>query len=63
MYSRVLYESWHSIVPVVAFVVTFTVFVSAFTRSLVMRKDKADEMAAKPLDDGDAPTADKNFTN
>ena len=52
MYSRVLYENWHSIVPVVAFAVTFTVFVSAFTRSLVMRKDKAEAMAAKPLDDG-----------
>ena len=55
MYSRVLYEQWHSIVPVVAFGVTLTVFTFAFIRSLVMRKDKADAMAAKPLDDGDAP--------
>jgi hypothetical protein len=56
MYSRVLYEHWHSIVPVVAFAVTFTVFSIAFMRSLVMRKDKADTMAAKPLEDGDEPT-------
>jgi hypothetical protein len=55
MYSRVLYEPWHSIVPIVAFVVTFTVFTFAFIRSVVMRKDTADAMAAKPLDDGDAP--------
>jgi hypothetical protein len=54
MYSRVLYENWHSIVPVIAFVVTFTVFISAFTRSLAMRKDKAEAMAAKPLEDGEA---------
>jgi hypothetical protein len=54
MYSRVLYENWHSVVPIVAFAVTFTVFMSAFTRALVMRKDKAETMAAKPLDDGDA---------
>lgn len=53
MYSRVLYEDWHNIVPVVAFAVTFAVFTFAFIRSLVMRKDKADAMAAKPLDDGD----------
>ncbi len=54
MYSRVLYENWHSIVPVVAFAVTFAVFTFAFVRSIVMRKDKADAMAAKPLDDGDS---------
>jgi hypothetical protein len=53
MYSRVLYENWHSIVPIVAFAVSVTVFVFAITRSLVMRKDTADTMAAKPLDDGD----------
>lgn len=53
MYRRVLYENWHSIVPIVAFAVTFAVFTFAFIRSLVMRKDKADAMAAKPLDDGE----------
>ena len=55
MYSRVLYENWHSVVPVVAFAVTFTVFTIALMRSLVMRKDKADAMAGKPLDDGKLP--------
>jgi hypothetical protein len=58
MYRRVLYEDWHSIVPVVAFAVTFTVFVFAFIRSVVMRKEKADAMAAQPLDDGGAPPRD-----
>ena len=55
MYSRIVYENWHSIVPVVAFAVTFTVFTIAFMRALVMRKDKADAMAAKPLDEGKMP--------
>ena len=59
MYRRVLYENWHNIVPMVAFAVTFTVFTFALIRSLVMRKDKADAMAAKPLDDGDAPDRDR----
>ena len=58
MFSRVTYEDWHSIVPLVAFAVTFTVFTFAFIRSLVMRQDKADAMAAKPLDDGNAPARD-----
>jgi hypothetical protein len=58
MYRRVLYENWHSIVPMVAFAVTFTVFTLALIRSLLMRKDKADEMAAKPLDDGAPATQD-----
>ena len=56
MYRRVLYENWHSIVPMVAFAVTFTVFTFACIRSMLMRKEKADEMAAKPLDDGEAVT-------
>lgn len=56
MYRRVLYENWHSIVPMVAFAVTFTVFTFACIRSVLMRKEKADEMAAKPLDDGEAVT-------
>jgi hypothetical protein len=55
MYARVVYDQWHSIVPVVAFVVTFTVFSLAMIRSAMMRKEKADMMAAKPLDDGDPP--------
>lgn len=58
MYRRVLYENWHSIVPMVAFAVTFTVFAFAVIRALVMRKDKADAMAAKPLDDGAPVTQD-----
>jgi hypothetical protein len=53
MYSRVLYEQWHGIVPVVAFAVTLTVFTMALIRAFGMRKDHADSMAAKPLDDGD----------
>ena len=56
MYRRVLYENWHSIVPMVAFAVTFTIFTFACIRSALMRKEKADEMAAKPLDDGEAVT-------
>jgi hypothetical protein len=56
MYRRVLYENWHSIVPMVAFAVTFTVFTFACIRSVLMRKDKADEMAAMPLDDGETVT-------
>lgn len=58
MYRRVLYENWHSIVPVVAFGVTFTIFSFAFIRALLMRKDKAGEMAAKPLDDGPSPPSE-----
>ncbi|MFZ4764221.1 MAG: hypothetical protein ACOYMN_04635 [Roseimicrobium sp.] len=57
MYRRVLYEDWHSIVPVVAFAVTFVIFTFAFIRALAMRQDKAGEMAAKPLDDGVAPAS------
>lgn len=55
MFRRVLYENWHDVVPIVAFVLTFAVFVVAFIRALLMRKDTIDAMALLPLDD--APVA------
>lgn len=51
MFRRVLYENWHDLVPVVAFILTFSVFVVAFIRALLMRKETVAAMSLLPLDD------------
>jgi hypothetical protein len=52
MFRRVVIDSWHDWAPYAAFAITFTVFVVAFVRTLLMRKDRADALARLPLDDG-----------
>ncbi len=53
MFRRVITESWHDWAPYAAFAITFAVFVIAFVRTLLMRKDRVDEIARLPLDDGE----------
>lgn len=51
MYNRVAYESWHDIVPFIAFGVTSLFFLAMSLRGLLLRKDKAQAMARLPLND------------
>lgn len=49
MFKRISFEAWHEIVPVVAFVLTFGVFVYFVVRALRMKRERADYMANLPL--------------
>lgn len=51
MFNRVSYESWHDVVPFIAFGVTVFVFLVMTVRGILLRKDKADHMSHLPLDD------------
>lgn len=51
MFNRVAYESWHDIVPFIAFSFTALVFLTMSVRALLLRKDKADQMSQLPLED------------
>ena len=51
MYKRILHEDWATVVPVIAFVITFTFFVTMMVRAARMKKAKRDHMASLPLDD------------
>ncbi len=51
MFKRIVYENWHSIVPIVAFVLTFAVFLIASVRALLANKASVQRLAALPLDD------------
>ena len=50
MFNRVSYESWHDIVPYIAFGVTVLVYLTMSFRGLRLRKEKATEMSRLPLD-------------
>ncbi len=51
MFRRVITESWHDWAPYVAFAITLFVFLAAFIRTILMRKDRIDHLARLPLDD------------
>jgi len=51
MFKRILYDDWTTIVPVIAFIVTFTVFVVAIVRSIRMKKSTREKMSNLPLED------------
>ena len=57
MFKRVVYEDWMDILPIIAFVLTFAVFVFVFIRALRMQKDEAARMAHLPVDPTDCPEA------
>ncbi|MDA7882045.1 hypothetical protein N9A94_07035 [Akkermansiaceae bacterium] len=51
MFKRILHEDWTSIVPIIAFVVTFTIFIVAIVRSIRMKQTLSDDLASLPLED------------
>lgn len=51
MFRRIIHEHWHDLVPVIAFILTFAVFIVAFIRALLARKEVVAHMAALPLDE------------
>jgi len=51
MYSRIQYESWHEVIPMIAFGITLAVFLFFLIRAFRMAKATADVMARLPLED------------
>ena len=56
MFSRVNYEAWIGVIPVIAFVLTTGVFVAIVVRAIKMRGPERDRLAHLPLEEqpGDA---------
>ncbi|MGE9292259.1 cbb3-type cytochrome c oxidase subunit 3 [Ruficoccus sp. ZRK36] len=50
MFHRITYEDWTSIVPIIGFVLTFSVFLVIVVRAILMKKKKRDHMANLPLE-------------
>ncbi len=51
MFKRVLYENWHTIVPILAFAGTALFYGVMVLRGTLMQKEKANHLAHLPLDD------------
>lgn len=49
MFKRIQYAEWQDILPILAFCISFLLFLLIVIRALRMRKDRAKEMAELPL--------------
>jgi len=50
MFHRVIHENWTTIVPIISFVVTVSIFALATIRALRLPKERREELARMPLD-------------
>ena len=50
LFKRISYEEWHEVVPIIAFILTFGVFVFFVVRALRLQRDEVSRMASMPLD-------------
>lgn len=51
MFKRVIYEDWQTLVPIIAFVLTFSVFLIQVLRALLIKRPQAERLASLPLAD------------
>ena len=51
MFKRILHDDWTTIVPIIAFVITFTFFVVMVVRAVKMKKSEQDHLSSLPLED------------
>ncbi|WAC21407.1 hypothetical protein OVA24_08405 [Luteolibacter sp. SL250] len=51
MFKRVIYEDWAAIVPIISFIATAAVFLTATVRALCLPKSRCQELADIPLED------------
>ncbi|MGE9291892.1 MAG: hypothetical protein ACQKBT_12910 [Puniceicoccales bacterium] len=49
MFKRIQYAEWQEILPILAFCISFLLFLLIVIRAIRMRKDKASKMANLPL--------------
>lgn len=56
MFKRLILDEWLSVIPVIAFLLTFGTFLYFSWRAIRMSREKRDHMANLPLEgDGDRP--------
>ncbi|MDB2673387.1 hypothetical protein N9Y81_00385 [Akkermansiaceae bacterium] len=56
MYKRIFHEEWAAIVPIIAFLITFTFFIVMMVKAARMKKSRQDELASLPLEDDQVST-------
>jgi len=63
MGSRVIFEDWTIIFPIIAFLVAFPIFAYIVYKALRMKQSKADHMAHLPLQHDTDPVTPRNKTD
>ena len=51
MFKRLSYEEWQTMAPIIAFLLTFAVFLFQVVRALCIKNDQSERLARLPLDD------------
>lgn len=58
MLQRIIHEDWIVLVPIVAFVLTFSFFIGVLIKAVAMKQDKRNHLASLPLSDDSQPISD-----
>ncbi len=53
MFERIIYEDWHVVFPIAAFIVAATFFAVMSWHALRMKRPQVDRLARLPLEDDD----------
>ena len=57
MFKRIIYEEWHTVVPVIGFILTASAFILILLRAFFTKKDKINHMSHLPLEQDDQPAS------
>jgi hypothetical protein len=60
MFSRVHYDNWQTVIPLIAFILTFTVFLYFSIRALCMQRTQIESMSHLPLENDETPNPRKS---
>ncbi len=51
MISRLQFEAWHAVIPLIAFVLTFAAFIYLVVRAVRMKREKIKHLSELPLEE------------
>ena len=56
MFKRIIYDDWTSIIPIISFWLTFSVFIAICVHALLLKKSRIEEMKQLPLEEDQTST-------
>jgi hypothetical protein len=56
MFKRIIYDDWTTLVPLISFWFTFSVFLAICLRAFFLKKDRIHHMEQLPLEDDESIT-------
>lgn len=51
MFKRLSYDEWQAMAPIIAFLLTFAVFLFQVVRAIAIKRHQSDRLARLPLDE------------